>query len=598
MPSTWDIDIRRLVMHKESYEQVQTVEKIEMSTNTVIKGLFTDVKVATDSIKLGENVFHDLEMFKSFDGADGMFTQLCHTQLCGSRIFLKTLIENPISDIDILKARQRLVISIESFDHIQLFETLKRNEHVLDWMFNADSNELSSIYNMVYFTSFVTKPLNKNGKILSMYNVYKILGAPLVGLFTPLVYFIIPYFVLWYKFKIKFGFSEYIKLLFQGMFAGNMFINPTISIVSSVVSLIFYFQNLFNSFEISKAMNKINKLLVHKMNSLIEYITAAEEVYYKCWNPEITRVLFKSGFGHYECCEQFKSIPTKPYSLLSMGSVGEKLRHYKTFSRDKYLPLLERVHMIDALLAISKLKDIARFSFPVFSRSIKPVLELKGVWHPSINPDVVVKNNINVDKNIILTGPNAGGKSTLIKSVLISIVLAQSFALTNCQSMKMTPLHFINSQMNVPDCKGKESLFEAEMMRSKENLDKLSELEDNKQRSIIVIDEMFNSTNPIEGIAGAYAIAKQMAKFRNNLVIITTHYVYLTRLAKEFPMMFTNIKMNVCIDETTNVITFPYKLQKGISTQCIALELLRKNGFDANIIDDAMLIKQKLGSSR
>jgi DNA mismatch repair ATPase MutS len=50
--------------------------------------------------------------------------------------------------------------------------------------------------------------------------------------------------------------------------------------------------------------------------------------------------------------------------------------------------------------------------------------------------------------------------------------------------------------------------------------------------------------------------------------------------------------MNVIIED--DVIKFPYKLQRGVSKQYIALELLRKNGFDQDILDEALQIKKKL----
>jgi DNA mismatch repair protein MutS len=193
------------------------------------------------------------------------------------------------------------------------------------------------------------------------------------------------------------------------------------------------------------------------------------------------------------------------------------------------------------------------------------------------------------DKSIIITGPNAGGKSTMIKSILIAVILAQTIGFANAGDIGMTPFYYISSQMNIPDCKGKESLFEAEMFRSKRHLDVLKSLE-KSQKSVIFMDEIFNSTNPVEGIAGAFAIAKNMAKYENNLSIITTHYLYLTKLSKN---NFKNIKMNIKYTESGDII-YPYKLTKGVSKQFIAIEILQKHGFDENIVKDALEIKESL----
>ena len=105
---------------------------------------------------------------------------------------------------------------------------------------------------------------------------------------------------------------------------------------------------------------------------------------------------------------------------------------------------------------------------------------------------------------------------------------------------------------------------------------------------------MFNSTNPIEGIAGAYSIAKQLSNYKNNIMLITTHYTYLTKLAKQVPGdRFVNLKMNVKMGKKGG-IRFPYKLSEGVSKQWIALDLLKKNGFDQDILLDASIVKTEL----
>ena len=149
---------------------------------------------------------------------------------------------------------------------------------------------------------------------------------------------------------------------------------------------------------------------------------------------------------------------------------------------------------------------------------------------------------------------------------------------------------FINTYLNIPDSKGKESLFEAEMRRSLEFLNILKKLDKNKF-SFVIMDEIFSSTNPDEGISGAYAIANNMSKYLNNMCMITTHYSYLSKLEKTGK--FRNYKIPIKRDNENNIV-YTYKLEPGISNQYIALELLKKKGFDKNIVDDALTICKKI----
>jgi DNA mismatch repair ATPase MutS len=79
-----------------------------------------------------------------------------------------------------------------------------------------------------------------------------------------------------------------------------------------------------------------------------------------------------------------------------------------------------------------------------------------------------------------------------------------------------------------------------------------------------------------------------MGSYSNNILVFTTHYNYLTKLAKD-TKLFTNYKMEIIINKED--IKCTYKLKKGINKHYIALELLKKNGFDIDITEEAIKIK-------
>jgi DNA mismatch repair ATPase MutS len=178
---------------------------------------------------------------------------------------------------------------------------------------------------------------------------------------------------------------------------------------------------------------------------------------------------------------------------------------------------------------------------------------------------------------------------------MVNLIMAQTMGLCASSSAIITPFTFINTQINVPDSTGYESLFEAEMHRCKYNLDSLEKL-DQKGFSLIIMDEIFNSTNPVEAISGAFAVCKRMSNYKTNMLIFTTHFNYLTKLAKEPTCSFANYRMETIVDDED--IKFTYKLEKGVNKHLLALELLRKSGFESNIITDAIKIKNKLTSRR
>ena len=585
-----------------SANDLSTIEKAsnEKLTEVIVKHInVPDPKQISDNKT--NNVFFDLEMFESYDNdiKNTVFYSIDTSHLVGGSLYLKNIISNPISNITILKKRQKLVKQVANnmmTPELQTsLNTLKENEDILEWLHSMDDSEMHNLYSMVYFNTFFTKKFNNSSYALYGTNLYRIIVSPTVGIISPIAYFMIPYLILRFKMKIRMPFITYIRTVFLSMFKMNSFMPPRLRIVNGLsyaASLFFYFQGIINSFEISHAVNSISKFLTNKMNRVITYIKHCESIVDAAWDESIPDVFFgcKDSAAPLVYNEYSNIKHEQKYSLFN--NFGDKLKSYKYFNTEKYHTLIRRTYMIDAVYSIYRMHRNFGFSFSkYYTKRITPRVNIKQLWHPCVpNP---IKNDVKLD-NLIITGPNAGGKSTLIKSMLLNIVLSQTLCVANSSFIKMTPFVYMNSQMNVPDCKGKESLFEAEMKRSKYNLDKLKEI-DGDGFSLMIMDEIFNSTNPVEGISGAYAIMKAISAYKTNLMVFTTHYVYLTNLSKE--CNFRNMRMSVNInkgdDDKVSDISFPFILSDGVCRQYIALDLLKLNGFDADLIDNAIEIKKK-----
>jgi DNA mismatch repair protein MutS len=246
-----------------------------------------------------------------------------------------------------------------------------------------------------------------------------------------------------------------------------------------------------------------------------------------------------------------------------------------------------------ARISVVQLRRDRNLCYTSFLEQKGTVLEIIEGTHLLIHNGV--RNDIHLtNSGCMITGPNAAGKSTFLKSILLNILLSQSLGICCATICNMTPFYFINSQINIPDTKGIESLFEAEMHRCKYNLDVIKELPKDR-KSVVVMDELFNSTNVIEGISGAYAILSKLSTFENTMTLLTTHFPYLTKLKT-----FSRFKFDATIlteknksDEAVKKIYYNYKIQPGVSKQYIALDIL-KNKFDPDIIEIAQRIKEKL----
>ena len=183
-------------------------------------------------------------------------------------------------------------------------------------------------------------------------------------------------------------------------------------------------------------------------------------------------------------------------------------------------------------------------------KSCNPMVSIKGMWHPCLSKGGhVVKNNIHLGNgnpnNIILTGPNAAGKSTLLKSLTLNVYMAHTIGVVCCDDIALTPMAIINTYMNIPDHIGKESLFEAEMNRSLQQLKCIENAQMENKYVFSVMDEIFTGTNYHEGVAGAYAVCKKLHQFKNSINVVSTHFSFLTDLEQEYPDSFKNYRMDI-----------------------------------------------------
>ena len=558
-------------------------------------------QIATNS------VYVDLEIFQgNQENTNSIFSAIDNTSTFIGQHYLKKMIKNPTKNIEELHNRQKILKELikdrKLYESLQeKFKELKELEKSIIWTLKEKNNEEARLVNSVFFTHKYLKALNNNEQVLLFYNYFKIIFSPVYGIFSPIFFLILPYLYLVFFTNIKFDFSTYFKIVkmsFFGSYSSVLFGNNSKTNYTKYLSLglsfIIYVQNAVNSVNIAIHTNEIINELHKKINDVSRFLELGHSI---CKD---TRKLFGRD-EVAECmpilsCQTFKNDP----SLLS--NKGRILVTFNQLNENKEIfNVLKLIGEIDSYLSICSLvtnntEKKGQFCFPKYLTTCEPKINTTDLWHPYLNPDDVVTNNIEIDdpQNIIITGPNAGGKSTTIKSLAISLLLGQTICVCSGTKAEFTPFSLINTYLNIPDCKGKESLFEAEMHRSRDHIKLLETLSKN-DFAFVIMDEIFSSTNPDEGISGGYAIANKLSTFSNSIAVITTHYNHLTTLEKSGK--FKNLKIPIDRDQKNNII-YPYKIYDGVSDQFIALELLKEKGFDLDIVNMANDVCQEIQKSK
>ena len=211
------------------------------------------------------------------------------------------------------------------------------------------------------------------------------------------------------------------------------------------------------------------------------------------------------------------------------------------------------------------------------SKSVDIRLSFKDIAHPLVK--VPVTNSLDVKGPILLTGSNASGKSTFLKSIAINQIFAQTIYTVFASEYKTTFFKVFSSMALADNLLKKESYFIVEIKSLKRIFDACNEDED--MPVLCFIDEVLRGTNTKERIAASSQILKKLAS-KNALVFAATHDIELTSLL-EGDMLNYHFSERI---EGDNVL-FDYKLKEGPSDTSNAIKLLKSFGFDQDIVEKA-----------
>ena len=284
----------------------------------------------------------------------------------------------------------------------------------------------------------------------------------------------------------------------------------------------------------------------------------------------------------------------------NVSSKSEESIPEESISLDDKEPILEDAENVSSKSEESILEDKESILVEDKEKDSQSKEIRKDAFKDAFKEDVKEAFN-----NMIITGPNGSGKSTYIKSIIECIILGQTIGVVPAKQFELTPFKNITTYLNIPDCQGKESLFQAEMNRCHQQLEMLENAETNGEFSFNIMDEIFVSTNYQEGMSGAYAVINQLCKFKNCLNIITTHFDVLANM-NELKVDKQYFDIDIVIEDGNKdsdkdgaeKFIKDYKIKSGVSKKHMALKLLKNKGFSADIIKDAEYLYEKIRNAK
>ena len=249
--------------------------------------------------------------------------------------------------------------------------------------------------------------------------------------------------------------------------------------------------------------------------------------------------------------------------------------------------LLETIGSIDAALSaasyISSMEVSARPEIMTEDgESANASILIENMGHPLLSSPV--RNTIDTSKNVLLTGSNASGKSTFLKGVALSAILAQSIGIAPASRYRAPFFRILSSIALTDNLLGGESYFVVEIRSLKRIMDAA---EEGDPPVLAFVDEVLRGTNTVERIASSSQILSSLTR-RDTLLFAATHDIELSYLLED---SYRNLHFQESTKDAD--LSFDYLLKEGRAESGNAIRLLSAMGYPNEVTDRAAKMTER-----
>ena len=451
---------------------------------------------------------------------------------------------------------------------------------VKHWNDIQDNKEFKISYQ--YIESKRLSMLNQSASFLTFISIYFI-TSPILFLLTPLIMLIIPFAILRMK-SIDLSWSSYLEILktilkqhaIGGLIAGFQDADVKQRGYLLCTALLFCVQlytNIYTFYTFYNNIATVHTVFKEADRYVSNTLDAMNHIQTKIRMLSTYQPFYSALEEHRQRLIQFKTqVSVLNTSIFRCGTA--RALFYQLYDNEE-------------------LKTTFRYSFG-FHGFVQNLYQLNRQWGKKINPCVFtdrtsfvrayyptkhpVKNSYSLDKNKVLTGPNASGKTTLLKTTLINVLLSQQIGCGFYKSANICPYDAFYCYINIPDTSGRDSLFQAEARRCKEILNEVIK----KERILCIFDELFSGTNPVEAVASASSLLTFLTEFPSFRFLLTTHFFELCETLK------ANTTIDMIHMKTENGEN-TYKLGQGVSYDRGGVKVLEQLDYPTSIVKDARM---------
>jgi hypothetical protein len=467
-----------------------------------------------------------------------------------SQIDLATaLIQAPVTHIPQLQQRQAILKTFRGPQKPLLDTAIEAD---VNWFLSTPAIDKNYLFKTLFPGAWYLRWVKLHPELLLLYQLYAVYFTTASSFVYPFSMILGPYWLLRYKLGFPLTLRGYFEMVCNlvGLFKNNL---KQLLGIGTYIG--FYLYSLLQNIDLTIQLHQLRNVLAQKVKTVYTLVQRVKRLSKQAW---------------WKPFEDFSLPPLeiKPtlfwvYKLLTQPDLQTRLFAY-----------FKVAVLHDTLLHLAKV--------PYALLDYGPTTYFHHLCNPLLD-NTQVPNPLSLRRSLIVSGPNAGGKTTYIKSLLWAILLGQSFGIAYCSSGCLKPYDAILHHHRVHDIVGDQSLFQAEMAKIKEAIQCVA----NYTSVIYFMDEPLHSTHPIDGAAMLKALLYYLGTHSNCSVVITSHYFSIQSVPG-----YQNVSVRAYLQDTT--IRFDYLIYPGGSKQTIGIELLRRADFPAAMLESAVKLKNKI----
>lgn len=621
-------------MNESSVSEKEETKKEEFNYNSKEFKLPIEYLDENDRFELSPIVEKDLELYTCMnDQGESVYKCLFSPKSEFSSRIVEKYKEYYTTNIEFLKETQDIVIK----------EVKTINEEITkhDTNNNVSAVEVQSMWNDVkhdpkfmetygYMEWSMLESYNNSSFFLQCVSLTNML-SPLTSFFIPIFFLILPFIILKIQ-GVPISFSMYVIIL-KGI-AKHHFIGKALNtfdnfsfenVIYLVGTLLLYgfqlYQNTVSCLRFYRNMKKINNdLCIWKM-----YLSNSCEkmkIFMRCCKKYNTYKIFCESIGKQHdvlvaLLNELEGVKEFKPSLMKTTEIGYMLKiYYQLHTNVEYekaiLYSMGFQGYIEVLESINKKLNENKINKAEYHDNLEITVDnvdpsgnimegnvnncvIKNQYYPQHEDEEhCVKNDVVLDSCNIITGPNASGKTTYLKTTAINVILSQQIGFGFYESCLMHPYGNIHSYLNIPDTSGRDSLFQSESRRCKEILESIRK-SGKGTRHFCIFDELYSGTNPDEATKSAYGFIEFIRKYENVDLFLTTHYVSICDKMENKKGKKEVKKLKMIVETGDDKYVPTYKISEGISRIEGAIEILKEMDYPQEIID--MINEEKTGKN-